>query len=78
MLLVGVMLPGFRVKQGRNLLLHGRGPSAADVAPGGEQPATRGSLWSLLPPIVMPGPGHGQEISTEGSFCCPFCPERSQ
>jgi len=66
-LLVGVLLPGSEFKQGRNLLLHGRSPSAADVA----LEAARGSPHRLVPLLAMLGTDPGQEISTEGSLCHP-------
>lgn len=50
-LLVGVMLPGSGVKQGRNLLLHGHSPSAADVALGGSSLLHMGLRSRLSPPL---------------------------
>lgn len=66
MLLVGVMLPGFRVKQGRNLLLHGRGPSAADMALGGSSLPHVGLRGHFCPPLRYQDPATARTSARRG------------
>lgn len=66
-LLEGVMLPGSRVEQARNLLL-----SCGPYMALGAAATACGSLQSPVSPLQC----HHQEISTEECFSCLRSPER--